>query len=215
MKVAVYTAIFGNYDDPKEWVKQSVDCDFLVFNDTYELPEELKILHPRHKAKYFKLQPHKIPTLCKYDVIIWVDGSAEIKSPDFVKDMLFHLEQDEIMAFKHPEGRDCVYQEAEYSKNMPKYQYQPIESQANYYKLSGYPEHNGLYACGMMVYKLTTKIQATLNDWWIQNLTWTYQDQISFPYVLWKNKTQLKVLDLDLYNNAYLHFHTSSHKSLL
>lgn len=49
-------------------------------------------------------------------------------------------------------------------------------------------------------------INKIFDDWWTHNLIYSYQDQISWPYVLWLNQTkpdyviQLNVCDNDIFS---------------
>ncbi len=214
MQVAIYTANFGNYDSPKKWEIQTTPSSTLSFNEKDIGRYPTAGLHPRIQAKFFKLQPHRIHELKGFDYAIWVDASAFILHQDFVKFMIDSLGDAPMMCFKHPENRDCIYQEAEYCKDMPKYRDQKVLEQVNAYRLDGFPEHNGLFACGMIVYNLSTLPTQLLNMWWEHNLTYTYQDQLSLPYVAWKTGTKVKALELDQYNNPYIAF-SRNHNSIL
>jgi predicted O-methyltransferase YrrM len=213
-KIAVYTAIFGNYDGLKPVVKQTIDCDFICFTENFiahDTDWQLAIApvnlgHPRLDAKFFKVQPHKAQELLTYDYIIWVDGSADIKNENFVLEAIKQLGNDNLMVFSHPDDRDCIYQEAEYAKNMPKYINQRTIPQSLYYKKLGYPEHNGLYACGMLVMRLDPEVIKILDSWWKEITEWTIQDQISFPYVLWKHSKTVKIFPYNLWDNPYINF---------
>jgi len=204
MKIAVYTAVIpDNFDTIKEHVKQSTQVDFYKFTT----PLLASNVHSRLQAKYYKLQPHLIPPLMDYDIVIWIDGSATITSPDFVKWVVEELGDDDIALFKHPENRDCIYQEAEYCMNMPKYQGQKVKEQAEYYRSRVYLEHNGLWACGMMVYRMNRfRTEDLLNMWWRENLKWTYQDQLSFPYVKVLSNARVHTIDANIFDNSYIHF---------
>src|SRR5690348_15337130 len=107
MKVAVYTAIIGGYDDPKPFIGKSVSCDYFLFTDNAKLPDQFKHLSPRMQAKWYKLHPHIL--FPDYDLAIWIDGSAVVHSYKFVEKMISELGESEMMCFKHPEGRNCIY----------------------------------------------------------------------------------------------------------
>ena len=213
MKIAVYTAIIGGYDDPKPFIPQNVDCDYFLFTDNSRIPDQFKQLSPRMQAKWYKLHPHVL--FPDYDLIIWVDGCAYFLSDRFVERMIKEIGDNEIMCCRHPENRNCIYDEAEYCKNMPKYVSQPIDNQVEQYKNDGYPRQNGLYACGIIVSKPTTNTKIFMGAWWYENVSKTYQDQLSFPYVSWKLKIPVKMCEINIYKNQYVEFRTDQHKSLL
>jgi len=106
----VYTAIYGDYDKLKQPRAQDVPCDFICFTDNETLlgraglwriivaprPEP----HPRMQAKYYKIMSHLVfpggqlapcydwpGERVNYDDVIWVDGSIDIRSPRFVREI--------------------------------------------------------------------------------------------------------------------------------
>ncbi len=202
MSVAVYTTIFNDYATLKSVPRQSVRADYYCITDNEnvefatafgEKPEGepwniVKVdypsrdLHPRMRAKFFKLFPWECPHLDKYNLIIFIDGSIEITSPEFVRFMVDSLGHGNIALFKHPQ-RDCIYEEAKASTPLLKYQSQNIQGQVDFYRPM-YPKNGGLWACGVMVRRnRNEKMREVMTKWWWENIKWTYQDQISFPVV--------------------------------
>ncbi len=191
MKTIVYTAIYGGYDDIKS---QPVPVE--IFTEaTHPRSED----HPRMQAKYFKCMPHEV---LDCDISIWIDGSGQILGADFAERCVEYLGDADIMAFKHPE-RDCIYEEAKLSSGMLKYQGQDIMGQVSSY---GYPEHGGLWACGMIVRRHNAKTKKFNKLWWRENQKWTYQDQLSFPICILESGVNLKTLGLNLWNNDLISF---------
>ena len=41
-----------------------------------------------------------------------------------------------------------------------------------------------------------------MNDWWEENLMYSYQDQLSLPYVLWKNNAKPLLLNETEFNES-------------
>jgi hypothetical protein len=118
------------------------------------------------------------------DISIWVDASLQIKCPSFGRDMHAALGNRDWAMFAHPD-RDCIYDEAEVSATMSKYHGLPIFPQVEAYR-STVPPRDGLYACAVIVRRepASERMKAVNALWWEQNLKWTYQDQLSLPYVL-------------------------------
>lgn len=223
-KVCIYTAICGGYDDLKEQPKQTIDCDFVCFSDTitedtkgwkvYSKPGNPK-LHPRLRAKYFKLMSHKlfnppqkriIPFFKgkpseQYAVTIWIDGSLKIRSSRFAEEMVAFLDRYGMAMFIHPD-RSCIYDEVDFCWDFPKYREFPLREQIAHYRKQGYPVKNGLMAAGIIVRNTLKKELHHINKaWWRENLRWTYQDQLSLPYVLWKEKYGYDPIKLNLWDN--------------
>ena len=105
-KVAFISACIGTYEkSTKHHVPQSIDCDFIFFTDVnidnrgnWEIdrtPYHLLNLsrvdtgvfrnsfvnnkHSFNMAKFYKEQFYLIPRLSKYDIVIWLDATIEIK----------------------------------------------------------------------------------------------------------------------------------------
>jgi TOD1/MUCI70, glycosyltransferase-like domain len=234
MRTLVYTAIFGGHDTLKQPPAQNASCDFICFTDS-ELPERIGAwqiipvaadpgLHPRMQAKRFKLLSHKLfcngRLDCRHDPLhhcepfdasIWVDGSLQIKSPAFVGDMRVTLGRHDWAMLAHPD-RDCIYYEAYRSAGKEKYAGLPIFPQVESYR-SIVRRHSGLYACGVIVRREpASKDVIKANElWWEENRKWTYQDQLSLPYVLKKTGIDLGIIPGNLWRNQW--FNVLPHES--
>lgn len=230
MKICIYTAIYGGYDDLKEVPRQSLDCDHLCFTDDSGLKEkahgwEVEVMHsrltdgmhPRMKAKHPRILNHDffgpVPRnlwerlrhnarrLRGYDYTIWIDGGIRIQSETFAQEMIGHVSKYGWAMFVHP-VRDCIYTECEACWDFPKYINQPLREQVEFYRSQGYPEHNGLMATGLIARDMRNPNLRKINDdWWRENVRWSYQDQLSLPYVLWKNNYWYDEIHLNLWGN--------------
>ena len=211
MKVAVYTTIFGDYAPLRKVPKQSVQADFFCITDNpkIENPGNWQIvcpgfprkdLHPRLRAKFFKVFPWQAEEMDVYDVTIYIDGSVQIHSPDFVKYCLDNL-KNEILLFRHPE-RTNIREEAQASMELDKYQHEDIPLQMNTYNdLLG--DIEGLYACGIIIRKYSLKILNLMSCWWDDIIKYTYQDQLSFPVVCLMCNVIPDVFPDSQYHNPY------------
>jgi hypothetical protein len=191
MRIAVYTAVAGGYDDLKPH-PEIPGVDFVAFTDRAATnaegwdvrtrPALISYGHPRMIAKAWKvLNDLALPD---YDVSIWVDASHEILTEHFVDHCLASLVDADIALYEHP-WRDCIYDEAKASVVLPKYadHAATIAAQMDAYRDEGYPAHGGLYACGTLARRHTPGIAALMRAWWHECDRWTYQDQLSFPVV--------------------------------
>jgi hypothetical protein len=198
MNALIYTAIIGDYDDLKQPAAQSRPTDFVCFTDAstpsrvgaWQMIHVTRDLstHPRMQAKRFKiLSHHVLPPLGRsFDISIWVDASVQINGENFVRDMRAASTGFEWSMFAHPH-RDCIYEEAAFSVQLGKYRSLPIIEQAESYR-SVVPQHDGLYASTVIVRtEPAAECVMRANDlWWSENVTWSYQCQVSLPYVLRK-----------------------------
>lgn len=190
MKVAVYRTIFGNYENIKPILNQSIDFDYYCITDNVELTlpgcktivplYPRQDLHPRLRAKYFKLFPYEIPELNNYDVTIYIDGSINITDSDFIAWCLRNLKGD-MLLFKHPQ-RNCIYDEFNASKELNKYKNEMQDCQLTFYS-SFHPRKAGLYACGVLVRRDSDILRKVMHCWWDEIIKYSWQDQVSLPVV--------------------------------
>jgi hypothetical protein len=171
------------------------------------LPECDSHLDNRRRSKRPKLNPHSIPILNNYKYVIWIDGEMQILNPNFVQEIMSYMDNG-FVASLHPDaavpnGRYCAYGEA--TIRPPKYAKEPLDAQCDFYRSEGFPENYGLYACGLSARDMTNeKVKQIGELWHEQNLTWSYQDQVSFPYCLWKYDFQPDILPRTLYDMGWL-----------
>jgi hypothetical protein len=211
MKIAVITAIFGGKDTPKPFPEQSVPCDFYCFTEE-NTPVPLPNLPDRLKAKYFKLQAHRI--LPGYDAYVWIDGNIEVKSADFVKVMTDNLTGIRIQ--RHHE-RDTLEDEVDFvllSTNpylTTRYGNQPLKEEYEYYKLNGADRDALLYSCNIFSYHACRRKFFT--KWWLLVLEWSWFDQSAFAFLARKNlytkRECVRPIDLGpMFNNPYFTLHS-------
>lgn len=189
----ICTAVTGGYDYAIDSIK--IDgCDYLYFTDgeadyPYPSPWEVILLGDenldnRRRSKRPKLNPHSIPVLNKYKYMIWIDGDMGVVNPNFVTEILSYMKNG-FVASPHFDGRKCAYGEA--TIRPPKYSKEPLDEQCEFYLSEGFPTEYGLYECGVSARDLSNpKVKQLGELWHQQNLSWSYQDQVSFPYCLWK-----------------------------
>jgi hypothetical protein len=214
----ICTAVTGGYDYATTQVVIP-GVDYVYFTDGQSqfnisspwnvqyLPEIDAHLDNRRRSKRPKLNPHSIEILNNYKYLIWIDGEISITNPNFVSEILSYMENG-FVASPHPDalgnpGRYCAYGEA--IIRPPKYANEPLDAQCDFYRSEGFPENYGLYACGVSARDMTNpKVKELGELWHQQNLEWSYQDQVSFPYCLWKTGIDPDVLPNSLYSMGWL-----------
>lgn len=217
--IVVYTAITGDYDHPVNHMQQEIDVDYLYFTDgdsrpdqdwwrVVKLPDMLR-LDNRRRAKLPKVYPHFFSELTDYKYSVWIDGDMEILKPNFVQEFLSYLKNGMVIS-PHFDGRDCAYGEA--TIRPAKYQNEPIDEQIAYYKRDGFPENFGLYECGVMARDMDNQEVKELGLAWMNhNLLFSYQDQISLPYCLWKTGYKPDKLPVSFRDFEWVHI--NAHRS--
>lgn len=224
-KTAIYTAIFGTYDDLREQLVLT-DVDYLCFTDSRDLQaappwQVVRInglvapgdacLHPRMRAKRFKCFPHHY--LHTYDHTIWVDGAIDVVDPAFAEVVTGSINDSGMAVFAHPD-RNCIYEEAAESVRMPKYDRAALIKQIRHYRSVGYPAQNGLYAGGVIGRATNSDLTEHIcEDWWQEITRWSYQDQLSLPVVCWCAGITLGLIPGDLWTSPLIR-HNPHHSRL-
>lgn len=197
MRVAIVSANFGGYDEPRpqtdQWVDDDVEIDWWYATDRTSVPGPWRRYparpasgeDPRLYAKQFKCVPWA--SLSGYERYVWLDANMEVVSPTFITEALAACAPGPVAAWAHPR-RDCVYDEVEASLVEAPAKYgryaDALRAQAVDYLAEGYPAHAGLYACGTVVWDgESTRAYALGLDWLAEIHRTTIQDQVSFPVV--------------------------------
>lgn len=186
-RIEVYSAIIGDIDNPRK-------DDILCFKEFGKFKRDV------FNAKIFKILPH---LFVDANITIWIDGNIALnEEPQKIVKLLGKAD---IAAFKHF-GRDCIYEEALASAG--KYPDEKIQNEiynhAEYYQKLGYPEHNGLWECNMLIRRNNKRMRDFNNAWWAEICRHSNRDQLSFPYILNKfPKVKIKTLESDVRNHPY------------
>lgn len=186
--VAIITAIYDQYDLLKPVCPQSyLDVEWIFVTDNPPeddqgwtvVHEPRPGVHPNRAAKRPKFLPWKYTDAPRS---IWVDGSFRIISQDFAREVLEYAHP--IAQFEHP-WRDCLFAEADECRSIGKYQpSNDLARQRELYASFGHPEHWGLWATGVIAREHTEQVKAMGHAWLREVEQWSYQDQVSQPYVL-------------------------------
>ena len=212
--IAVYTACYGQYDMIRP-APSIQGVDFILFTDDSTIhPNGWQVeirnntwfgkIHPRMRAKSFKCLPHfHLPS---HEYTLWIDASHEIRDAKGIFDALDLAEQnDGIAAHRHP--RQSILTEAEASTHFRKYDGLPVLEQAQAYVDFGHPDDWGLWACGSLARVRHPAMDATMDDWYQECWYWTYQDQISLPFVMNLHGLRPAEFPYPQYNSPWFRIH--------
>lgn len=215
----VYTEIFGDYDDLKPVKPQNIPVPFVCVTDNPNLNGEgwkivvvnfpRKDLHMNLQAKWFKMFPWTIPGFEDYEISIHIDGATTITKDSFVEHAMRLLDKDFVL-FKHPD-RNNIRDELKISMTFQKYHYENTAAQVQHYLNKGFPG-GPLYACTCLVRRHTENIKQLMQQWYLECMQWSYQDQLSLPYLLWKNKFEPVTFKENLWRNEYINANGHQHK---
>ena len=160
--------------------------------------------HPRNIIKYYKMQFHRIPRLDKYKIIIWVDGTIKLHYDSislYIKKLID--QKHNIVLFEHSDRNGTILDEI-YALRFADSSYyhargepeQNFLAQYNDYLADGYNDNYwksinnnhrfGLWSCTFMAFNMTSEIISFLDMWYYHQLRYTNRDQLSFPFVCFK-----------------------------
>jgi hypothetical protein len=216
-RIAVYTAIFGNYDGliPQPKIP---GVEYHCFTDAPKRARgwNVHIIDPptndsTRSARRVKILPHDY--LPDFEQSIWIDGNYRIVG-DLRKVMRDQLSKNNMAVYDHnttlDDRRNCVYDEYEAIMHMGKargsYKDDPsiMEQQITRYRQEGYPAGNGLiFSAVLLRNHLAEDVIRTMKTWWHELETGSRRDQLSFNYSAWKEKFSFSTIHTDLRNNEY------------
>lgn len=212
-RIAIYTCIFGNYDKINEPLVMPNNCDYFVITDEeksietnwkfknvdlveYGLQKESNIA----KNRFFKMHPHLLFPEYKYS--IYVDGNIKIMTD--LTEFIQNVNSTGIQMHNHYR-QDCIYKEIRKCHKMKKDSKENLDKHLNHLINNNMPKNYGMLEAPIIVRKHNNSLCIKImEDWWQEFVQYSKRDQISLPYVLYKN--DIKVADIatlgnDIYSN--------------
>lgn len=194
-QIVIYTCIIGEYDDIYEPIYINANCDYYLISD--RKPEKktiykyipidevipLDVKDNTRMNRYVKINVHKIFPQYKYS--IYIDGNIIIKR-DMTK-LIKELPKTRI-AVAGESYWDNIYVEGIRCIESKRDKKEIIMKQVENYWMQGMPEHFGAFLCNVLIREHNNPVCFKLmEDWWNELMQYSRRDQISFPYILWKN----------------------------
>lgn len=201
-RIAVYTCFFGNYDTLENPICTPDNIDYYVITDQLipngsiwkkvdiSLYENiLKGYSNVEKNRWFKMFPDKVFSDYRYSV--YVDGNV-VPVTDFTE-FINKIGNPGIAMYNHSTN-NCVYQEALYNKyRIKKISAKDVDKQVAHLKKEGMPIHYGMTTCNVIARDHYSPIsQKLMENWWEEFMNGCRRDQLSFPFVVWKNGIAMK-----------------------
>lgn len=216
MSITVVSACYGRYDRIKEPVPQdNVQVDeWLLVTDEKDVVapgwtviyEPRPHVHPNVAAKIPKFSPHLYAPYAQN--LLWVDASSLIRGSlaSAVEGALARSTSGWTM-YPHP-NRDRISDEVVASRGLPKYDDLALEAQVQHYFGHGYPDGHSLWATGVIGRNYTHRSRdIEFGERWLYEVVrWSFQDQLSFPFLLWQYGFMPEKLGRDLWVNEHIWF---------
>lgn len=209
-RIAVYTCIFGNYDQIQEPLLHPDNIDYYLITDrkitgsstwkTLILDDLDESLTNVEKNRFCKMHPDLI--FKNYEYSIYIDGNVKVISD--LTPYIYKLNHTGIGMHKHNQRR-CTYDELMALLVAYKAKKRDVNKYKQFLEECGFPRNYGLLECNVIVrehHNATCK--KIMEQWWEQFETGIKRDQVSLPYVLFKNNIKVEdiaVLGNDVYKN--------------
>ena len=213
MRIAILTAILGEFDKPIDPVVQKTKHEVVFHRFTDKDFPPITGLMPRLQYRIPKLFGWQM--FPEYNIYIWLDGSMSFTRPDCAEWFLSQLGNNDIAFFKHPQ-RKSIKEEVEHielklrenSKYIvPRYKNGLHREFYDFITRKGY-EDNSLYASTSFIYRNTDKVQMFMNMWWLWQSRYYTVDQLAQTYsaIYCQKSIELKVktIDENLFKLDYL-----------
>ncbi len=208
MKVALITAVYGDYDPVRSLpLDHGFDAAICVTDGKSEVGEGWDVVvDPRPESdRLAAKRPKMMPWLfTDCDAAVWLDASFEVTSGELRSWVDAHFVHDDFVVWQHPEGRFDIRDEVEACWHFPKYQQFPLREQLQAYVDEGMPKHWGLFACGMIGWVFTDTTMRFGERWYEENVRWSVQDQVSLPFLLWDSGMRFGLWQANEYENPYV-----------
>lgn len=188
LTTAVVCAVYGGYDEVVE-PPFGFDDAVLVTDRNHDVAGWRQVVwpqpgrHPRLAAKIPKCRPDWF-TAC--DASVWMDANMHTVGLGLRDAVDAAVTADDLTLWSHPENRDCIVDEARYCHDWPKYADWPLLAQVDHYMAAGMPRHWGLFCANLIARKHNWRTAELGAAWLAENETWSIQDQVSLPFLLWE-----------------------------
>ncbi|MBP3802723.1 MAG: DUF616 domain-containing protein [Oribacterium sp.] len=195
-KIALYTCITGNYEpliEPAVIERDYIDYYYIsekapIHKTIYNFID-IKDILPKEVRDYIRQN-----RFCKilgcdifknYPYSIYIDGKVLVNGK--LSKHLSNINDTGITLRKEEPPFDCIYKEAAWS--MTEFAHKElIRQQMQKYYNEGMPRHYGAFDCTCLIRDNQNEaLKKVMLDWWNEVFNYSFRDQNSFTYALWKN----------------------------
>lgn len=195
MRIVIYTALTGGYDNLIQPHVTNDSFDFVCFSDNIKKsrvgvwrikPIPINLENKQLLSRYPKMHPHEL--LDEYDYSLYIDANIEILDDVIYKRVLSLISNKINLAGMWHHEVDCAYEEGLRVLTSGKEKdWKNDLALMRYLKREGFPYHFGMYEANCIFrnhHNRTVIAQCEL--WWNCFIKYAHRDQLSFSYTLWK-----------------------------
>jgi hypothetical protein len=106
------------------------------------------------------------------------------------------------MLVREHRDRNDIYEEAEVCIRSGR-DSRAVAEQIDAYRKQGYPSGDGLYINSVLFRKPTDEVTALNKAWWQQIEKYSFRDQLSLPYVLHTQGTEIKKVEYTYFGECF------------
>lgn|SRR5574344_1494870 len=195
MRIAIYTALTGEYDNLNQPYVADSDFSFICFTD---IVKEMKVgvwemrtipystNSKKILSRYPKMHPQEL--LEEFDYSVYIDANIEILNDSLYKSVKDLIDRNVILAgMKHQEVQ-CAYIEGLRILTTGKEKsLKSVIETLRFLKRQGFPYDYGMYEANVIFRNHHVKrVIDQCEYWWQCYLRFVKRDQITYPYTLWK-----------------------------
>lgn len=209
-RIAIYTAVFGDYDKIPEPYCVPDNCDFYIFTDQEipkesiwkkkDVPAEICKMANAKKNRFLKMHPDTV--FPDYNYSVYVDGNICIISD--LTEYVNRLGKSGIGIHLH-NYRSCIYEELESVVKTGRMTKEEARKVIAYAEENSMPRNYGLLQCSVIVREHRNPVcKKVMEDWWNLYCTFGKRDQLYLPIVLFQQDlktSDVGVMGNDLYSN--------------
>ena len=193
--------VSAHFGGPTPWTQdirsEHHDVSVAYYNDS-NTPSRHLAMHPRLKSKIHKMLEWRF---VEADWYVWMDSSIRITASDPAA-LILETAADAPLCLFRASKRQSIYEECSGVRNslrlrheyvVKRYSGEPVLEQLVHYY--GDPAFTDNRLFGMTFFAYHRSAASLMQDWFNENLTWTIQDQISFPYVLHRSGLNYRLFE--------------------
>lgn len=192
LRVAVCSAVMGNFDELTNIPTVELGVDYFCFTDQpVSVPEPYKNRvtpyvdpNPRKTARFVKTHPHYF--FPDYDVVVWIDANVVPLTGILPYVQILVESNSDIGVIRHP-VRSGYIEEANECKRIGSDDIALLDQQASLYEQMGV-KNEGLVETNILISRPSRKsVQCLFDTWWSEINTRSIRDQISLRYAIMKS----------------------------
>lgn len=219
-QTVIYTAMFGNYDHvPAPRIPWGANLDVVCFTDSprhvprawHAVEVQREDASPVLANRRYKILPHRY--LPHHSTSIYVDARIGIRADPRVA-FEPYLASANVVIPRH-RYRNCVYDEANACVDAGKANAGEVAELVARFEREGLPTGLGLPENGVVVRRHhVPEVVALMEAWWSELNSGVLRDQLYLPYLAWRTRTPLGVMD-ETFDDLTRYFRLFPHRSAL